>query len=217
MKNKLKIIAITVLSMICLQATVTAFAVELPFVPVEESETDTVTTAVSDNDTPIVTEKQTSTTVTTQKPTTTSTKKPETTRAEEKTTTTKKLVSSTDSASPNETPVVISDSENNDLPVISPDGEVVEELGTTVSAENEPSEVEKSTKTAENSSMPESSDISFSDESDSSEMQTTAHSDSIESSETSEKSTLPIIISVICGAVVIAGAVLFAIFKRGKK
>ena len=44
----------------------TAFAVELPFVPVDESETDTVTTAVSDKDTPIVKEKQTSTTVTTQ-------------------------------------------------------------------------------------------------------------------------------------------------------
>ena len=213
MKNKLKIIAITVLSMICLQATVTAFAVELPFVPVEESETDTVTTAVSDNDTPIVTEKQTSTTVTTQKPTTTSTKKPETTRAEEKTTTTKKLVSSTDSASPNETPVVISDSENNDLPVISPDGEVVEELGTTVSAENEPSEIIESTKTAENSSMPESSDISFSDDKNSTDTHTEKQSDS----NTSEKSYLPIVISVICGAIVIAGAVLFAIFKKGKK
>ena len=213
MKNKMIIIVITVLSMICLQATVTAFAVELPFAPVEESETDTVTTAVSDNDTPVVTEKQTSTTVTTQKTTTTSTKKSETTKTEDKTTTTKKSVSSTDSASPNETPAVISDSGNNALPVISPDGEVVEELGTTVSAENEPSEIIESTKTAENSSIPESSDISFSDDKNSTDTQTEKQSDS----NTSEKSYLPIVISVICGAIVIAGAVLFAIFKKGKK
>lgn len=213
MKNKLKIKMLWVLCAVCLQATMTAFAVELPFVPVEESETDTVTTAVTDNDTPIVTEKQTSTTVTAQKPTTTSTKKPETTKSEGKTTTTKKSVSSTDSASPNETPEMISDSENNDLPVISPDGEVVEELGTTVSAENEPSAVEKSKRTAENSSMPESSDISFSDDKNSADTHTEKQSDS----NTREKSYLPIVISVICGAIVIAGAVLFAIFKKGKK
>ena len=81
MKNKLKIIMLWVLCAVCLQAPMTAFAVELPFVPVDESETDTVTTAVSDKDTPIVKEKQTSTTVTTQKP--------KTTRTEGKTTTSK--------------------------------------------------------------------------------------------------------------------------------
>lgn len=99
MKNKLKIIMLWVLCAVCLQAPMTAFAVELPFVPVDESETDTVTAAVSDNNTPIVTEKQTSTTVTVQKPTTTSTKKLETTKSEGKTTTTKKSVSSTDAKS----------------------------------------------------------------------------------------------------------------------
>lgn len=172
MKNKLKKIILGVVGAIFLQAPVMGYAVELPFVPVDDPQTDTVTAAMPDDDIPVVTEKQTSATsaaVTASKPTTTSTKKTETSNAEKNTATTTKSVSTTDSVPPDEAPLVDSDSENNALPV------------------------------------------------DSSEMQTTAHSDSTESSETSEESNLPMIISVICGAAVIVGAVLFAIIRKGKK
>lgn len=195
MKNKLKMILLGVLCAVCLQAPVAAHAVDLPFVPVDDSETDTVTTTVTGGATPVVTENQT--TVTTSKPTTTSTQKPVTTTAEGTTTTTQKSEASSDNASTDDAPAVNSDNENNEMPVLSPDGETIV---TTTLNENEPSEIEKSTK-AKDSSISEDSD--FSDDKD--------------NSEANEKSSLPIIISVICGTTAIAGAVIFGILKRGKK
>ena len=205
MKNKLKMIMLGVLCAVCLQAPVTAHAVDLPFVPVDDSETDTVTTAVTGDDTPIVTEDQTSATsaaVTTSKPTTTT--------ADEKTTT-KNAVSSSDNAVTDEPAVMSTDSENNNLPVISPDGEMIETVVTTAITTKEPSAV------SENSNDTENKDISFSDDSNSSEVQATAHADNIERSETNESRSFPIIITVICGVAVIAGGALFAIFKKGRK
>lgn len=186
MIRMIKTVLLCVLCAVCLYAPLNAGAVELPIVPVEESQAETTTAA---GDVPAVTQKpaEQETPVIPEVPATT--KAAQTTRA---------------SASENSTPPsddAVSelpasentDSEINELPVLSPDGE----------------------STAETSES--SSDSSISDNKDSSDTQTMAQGEIGTSDQKSESSSLPIIVAVICGVVVLTGAAVFAIFKRGKK
>lgn len=181
-----KTILIGVLCAVCLQAPLNVGAVELPIVPVEESQAET-TTAVSE--TPAVTQKpaEQETPVILEAPATK--KAAETTRA---------------STSENSTPpsdATISDlpasentdSETNELSVLSPDGE----------------------STAETSES--SSDRSFSDEKDSSDMQNTVKGEIGTSNQKSENNSLPIIFVAIGGVVVLAGAAIFVVFRKRNK
>ena len=59
LKNKLKIVLLGAMCALFLQAPLSASAVDLPFVPADESET--VTTTVADNDTPTISETQATT------------------------------------------------------------------------------------------------------------------------------------------------------------
>ena len=186
MKNKTKSILLGVLCAVCLQAPLNVGAVELPIVPVEESQAET-TTAVSE--TPAVTQNpaEQETPVITEAPATS--KAAETTRASasEKSTTRSDATISDPPASEN------TDSEINELPVLSPDGESTAEMSES------------------------SSDRSFSDEKDSSDTQTTTLGEIGTNDQKSENRALPIIVAAICGVVVLAGVAVFAIFKRGKK
>ena len=92
--------------------------------------------------------------------------------------------------------MVSSDSENNDLSVISPDGE----------------EVKIENKTGLESSEGNSTQITAKAEDSSS-----SSSESKTETEKSNNSSLPIIVAAISGVVVLTGAVVFAIFKREKK
>lgn len=188
MKNKLKMILLGVLCAVCLQAPVAAHAVDLPFVPVDDSET--VTTTVADNDTPMISESQT----------TTSKLDPQVTTSKSETsakTTTAKATAAEDTANQNK-PTETSrtaDTERNDLPVIAPDGEEVEIEDKTGS---EPSQETSTQNTA------------------SAENSTISSSESKTETEKSNNSSLPIIIVVICGAAVIAAVTAFALRKKGK-
>ena len=186
MKNKTKSILLGVLCAVCLQVPMNVCAVDLPFVPVEESQTET-TTAVSE--TPAVTQKPAEQEIPVISKTPATSNAAETTRASasEKSTTRSDATISDPPASEN------TDSEINELPVLSPDGE----------------------RTAETSES--SADRSISGEKDSSDTQTTANTDSKGMTDASRESGLPIIIAVICGVVVVAGAALFAIFRKRNK
>ena len=79
-----------------------------------------------------------------------------------------------------------------ELPVLSPDGESTAEISES------------------------SSDSSISDDKDSSDTQTMAQGEIGTSDQKSDSSSLPIIVAVICGVVVLTGAAVFAILKRGQ-
>ena len=186
MKNKTRSILLGLLCAVCLQVPMNVGAVELPFVPVEESQAET-TTAVSE--TTAVTQKpaEQETPVITEAPATS--KAAETTRASasEKST-------SSNEGTVSELPVSENtDSEINELPVLSPDGESTAEISES------------------------SSESSLSDENDSSDTQTTANTDSKDITDTSKESSFPMTIAAICGVVVVAGAALFAIFRKRNK
>lgn len=121
MKNKTKSILLGVLCAVCLQVPMNVCAVDLPIVPVEESQAET-TTAVSE--TPAVTQNpaEQETPVITEAPVTS--KAAETTRASasEKSTTRSDATISDPPASEN------THSEINELPVLSPDGESTAEI-----------------------------------------------------------------------------------------
>ena len=186
MKNKTKSILLGVLCAVCLQVPMNVCAVDLPIVPVEESQAETTTDA---SDVPAVTQKpaEQETPVIPEAPATS--KAAETTRASasEKSTTRSDATISDPPASEN------TDSEINELPVLSPDGESTAEISES------------------------SSESYLSDEKDSSETQITANTDSKDITEASKESSLPIIIAAICGMVVLAGMVLLAIFRKQNK
>ena len=188
LKNKLKIVLLGAMCALFLQAPLSVSAVDLPFVPADESET--VTTMVADNDPPMISESQT----TPSKP------DPQVTTSKSETsakTTTAKTTAAEDTANQNK-PTETSrtaDTERNDLPVIAPDGEEVEIEDKTGS---EPSQ-ETST---QNTASEENSTISS--------------SESKTETEKSNNSSLPIIIAVICGAAVIAIVAAFTLRKKGK-
>ena len=186
MKNKTKSILLGVLCAVCLQVPLNVGAVDLPFVPVEESQAETTTAA---SDVPAVTQKpaEQETPVIPEAPATS--KAAETTRASasEKSTTRSDATISDLPASEN------TDSEINELPVLSPDGESTAEISES------------------------SSDSFISDDNDSSDTQTTAQGEIGTSDHKSENSSLPIMVAAICGVVMLAGVAIFAAFKRGKK
>lgn len=188
LKNKLKIVLLGAMCALFLQAPLSASAVDLPFVPADESET--VTTTVADNDTPIISETQ----ATTSKPEPLVTTSRNDTSAK---TTTAKATAAEDTANQNK-PTETSrtaDTERNDLPVIAPDGEEVEIEENTGSEPSEDTSTQ-STASAENSAI--------------------SSSESKTETEKSNNSSLPIIIAVICGAAVIAAVTAFALRKKGK-
>ena len=186
MKNKTKSILLGVLCAVCLQVPVNVCAVDLPIVPVEESQAETTTAA---SDVPAVTQKpaEQETPVIPEAPATK--KAVETTKAS----TSENSTPPSDAAVSEPPASENTDSETNELPVLSSDGE----------------------STAETSES--SSDSSFSDEQDSSETQTTANTDSKDITEASRESFLPIIIAAVLGVVVVAGVVLLAIFRKRNK
>ena len=187
LKNKLKIVLLGAMCALFLQAPLSVSAVDLPFVPADESET--VTTTVADNDTPMISESQT----TTSKP------DPQVTTSKSETsakTTTAKATAAEDTANQNK-PTETSrtaDTERNDFPVIAPDGEEVEIEDKTGSEQSQETSTQ-STASAENS---------------------TISSESKTETEKSDNSSLLIIIAVICGAAVIAVVTAFAVRKKGK-
>ena len=188
LKNKLKIVLLGAMCALFLQAPLSVSAVDLPFVPADESET--VTTTVADNDTPMISESQTATS----KP------DPQVTTSKSETsakTTTAKATAAEDTANQNK-PTETSrtaDTERNDLPVIAPDGEEVEIEDKTGSEPSQETSTQ-STASAENSTI--------------------SSSESKTETEKSNNSSLPIIIVVICGAAVIAAVTAFALRKKGK-
>ena len=186
MIGKIKYILFGVLCAVCLQAPLNVGAVDLPIVPVEESQAETTTAA---SETPAVTQKpaEQETPVIPEAPATS--KAAETTRASasEKSTTRSDATISDLSASEN------TDSEINELPVLSPDGESTAEISES------------------------SSDSSILDDKDSSDTQTTANADSKDISDTSKESSFPMTIAAICGVVVLVGVVLLAIFRKRNK
>ena len=186
MKNKTKSILLGVLCAVCLQVPMNVCAVDLPIVPIEEAQAETTTAAT---ETTAVTQKpaEPETPVITEAPATTKTAQTTRASASEKSTSSNEGTVSELPASEN------TDSEINELPVLSPDGE-----STAATSES-------------------SSDISFSGEKDSSDTQTTAQGEIGTSDQKSESNFLPIIVALICGVVVLTGAAVFAIFKRGKK
>lgn len=186
MIGKIKSILLGVLCAVCLQVPVNVCAVDLPIVPVEESQAE-ITTAASE--TPAATQKpaEQETPVIPEAPATTKAAQTTKASASEKSTTRSDATISDPPASEN------TDSETNELPVLSPDGE----------------------STAETSES--SSDASFSGEKDSSDTQTMANTDSKDITEASKESVLPIIIATVLGVVVVAGVVLLAIFRKRNK
>ena len=189
LKNKLKIVLLGAMCALFLQAPLSVSAVDLPFVPADESET--VTTTVADNDTPMISETQ-ATTVKPEPQATTISRNDTSVK-----TTTAKATAAEDTANQNK-PTETSrtaDTERNDLPVIAPDGEEVEieEIAGTEPSEDISSQ---STASAENSTI--------------------SSSESKTETEKSNNSSLPIIIVVICGAAVIAAVTAFALRKKGK-
>lgn len=188
LKNKLKIVLLGAMCALFLQAPLSVSAVDLPFVPADE--TETVTTTVADNDTPMISESQT----TTSKP------DPQVTTSKSETsakTTTAKATAAEDTANQNK-PTETSrtaDTERNDLPVIAPDGEEVE-IEDKIGSEPSQETSTQSTASAENSAI--------------------SSSESKTETEKSNNSSLPIIIVVICGAAVIAIVAAFTLRKKGK-
>ena len=160
MIGKIKSILLGVLCAVCLQVPMNVCAVDLPIVPVEESQAETTTAA---SDVPAVTQKPAEQETPVQNEAPATTKAVETTKssANEKSTTLSDATISDLPASEN------TDSELNELPVLSPDGE----------------------STAETSES--SSDSSFSDEQDSSDTQTTANTDSKDITEAARKAVCP--------------------------
>ena len=186
MKNKTRSILLGLLCAVCLQVQLNVGAVELPFVPVEEtqaetttaaSETTAVTQKPAEQETPVITEAQATS------------KAADTTRASasEKSTPASDDAVSEPPASEN------TDSEINELPVLSPDGESTAEISES------------------------SSESSFSGEKNSSDTLTMANTDSKDITEASKESVMPIIIAAVLGVVVVAGAALFAIFRKRNK
>ena len=187
MIGKIKSSLLGVLCAVCLQVPMNVCAVDLPFVPVEEppvgssavvSETAVVIEEPADRETPIMTEA------------------PAASKAAE----TAKATAAGDRTAPSESAVSVTtaaaetDSERNELPVLSPDGE-------------------KMAETSESST-----DMSLSSEAAARDTQTVTDTDSRDTAKTSRNSRIPLTLAAICCAVVIAGAVLFAIAKnRGKK
>ncbi len=186
MIGKIKSILLGVLCAVCLQVPLNVCAVDLPFVPVEESQAETTTAA---SDVPAVTQKpaEQETPVITEAPATSKAAETTITSASEKSTSPNEGAVSDPPASEN------TDSEINELPVLSPEGESTAEISES------------------------SSDSSISDDKDSSETQTTANTDSKDITEASKESVLPMIIASVLGVVVVAGVVLLAIFRKRNK
>ena len=189
LKNKLKIVLLGAMCALFLQAPLSVSAVDLPFVPADESET--VTTTVADNDTPMISETQ-ATTVKPEPQATTISRNDTSVK-----TTTAKATAAEDTANQNK-PTETSrtaDTERNDLPVIAPDGEEVEIEDKTGSEPSQETSTQ-STASAENSTI--------------------SSSESKTETEKSNNSSLPIIIAVICGAAVIAIVAAFTLRKKGR-
>lgn len=189
LKNKLKIVLLGAMCALFLQAPLSASAVDLPFVPADESET--VTTTVADNDTPMISETQ-ATTVKPEPQATTISRNDTSVK-----TTTAKTTAAEDTANQNKLTETSRTAkvESNDLPVIAPDGEEVEIEENTGSEPSEDTSTQ-STASAENSAI--------------------SSSESNTETEKSNNSSLPIIIAVICGAAVIAIVAAFTLRKKGK-
>ena len=189
LKNKLKIVLLGAMCALFLQAPLSVSAVDLPFVPADESET--VTTTVADNDTPMISETQ-ATTVKPEPQATTISRNDTSVK-----TTTAKTTAAEDTANQNKLTETsrTADTERNDLPVIAPDGEEVEIEENTGSEPSEDTSTQ-STASAENSAI--------------------SSSESKTETEKSNNSSLPIIIAVICGAAVIAIVAAFTLRKKGK-
>ena len=208
MKNKLKRIVLSVLCAVCLQAPMIAYAVELPFVPAQESKTASSTVDETSAE-------QSSAASDSSKPTASSTITTEKSEMEDET------LSSSDGSAGEKQSEIDTDIDD-ELPVISPDGRLVE---ITSSEDNDPSassEVSNAPENSDNSlssesgSAPENSDNS-SEENDNSRMQSASHTDSSESFDPDSSSNLPIIIALICCAVVIATGVAFVIIRKVRK
>lgn len=189
LKNKLKIVLLGAMCALFLQAPLSVSAVDLPFVPADESET--VTTTVADNDTPMISETQ-ATTVKPEPQATTISRNDTSVK-----TTTAKTTAAEDTANQNKLTETSRTAkvESNDLPVIAPDGEEVEIEENTGSEPSEDTSTQ-STASAENSAI--------------------SSSESKTETEKSNNSILPIIIAVICGAAVIAIVAAFTLRKKGK-
>jgi len=189
LKNKLKIVLLGAMCALFLQAPLSVSAVDLPFVPADESET--VTTTVADNDTPMISETQ-ATTVKPEPQATTISRNDTSVK-----TTTAKTTAAEDTANQNKLTETSRTAkvESNDLPVIAPDGEEVEIEENTGSEPSEDTSTQ-STASAENSTI--------------------SSSESKTETEKSNNSSLPIIIAVICGAAVIAIVAAFTLRKKGK-
>lgn len=189
LKNKLKIVLLGAMCALFLQAPLSVSAVDLPFVPADESET--VTTTVADNDTPMISETQ-ATTVKPEPQATTISRNDTSVK-----TTTAKTTAAEDTANQNKLTETSRSAkvESNDLPVIAPDGEEVEIEENTGSEPSEDTSTQ-STASAENSAI--------------------SSSESKTETEKSNNSSLPIIIAVICGAAVIAIVAAFTLRKKGK-
>ena len=116
--RKNQIYSAGVLCAICLQVPLNVCAVDLPIVPVEESQVETTTAA---SDVPAVTQKpaEQETPVISEAPATTKAAKTTKSSANEKSTTLSDATTSDQPASEN------TDSEINELPVLSPDGESI--------------------------------------------------------------------------------------------
>ena len=189
LKNKLKIVLLGAMCALFLQAPLSVSAVDLPFVPADESET--VTTTVADNDTPMISETQ-ATTVKPEPQATTISRNDTSVK-----TTTAKTTAAEDTANQNKLTETSRTAkvESNDLPVIAPDGEEVEIEDKTGSEPSQETSTQ-STASAENSTI--------------------SSSESKTETEKSNNSSLPIIIVVICGAAVIAIVAAFTLRKKGK-
>lgn len=186
MIGKIKSILLGVLCAACLQVPLNVCAVDLPIVPVEESQVETTTAA---SDVPAVTQKpaEQETPVIPEAPTTSKAAETARASASEKSTSSNEGTVSELPASEN------TDSEINELPVLSPDGESTAEISES------------------------SSESSLSGEKDSSDTLTTANTDSKDITEASKESVLPIIIAAVLGVVVVAGVVILAIFRKRNK
>ena len=186
MIGKIKSILLGVLCAVCLQVPVNVCAVDLPIVPVEESQAETTTAA---SDVPAVTQKPAEQEMPVIPEAPATSKAAQTTRASasEKSTTLSDATISDLPASEN------TDSEINELPVLSPDGESTAEISES------------------------SSESSLSGEKDSSDTQTTTNTDIKDIPKASKESVLPMIIAAVLGVVVVAGVVMLAIFRKRNK
>jgi len=186
MKNKVNAALLSMMFIVCLQTPISVNAVELPFVPIEESQTVTTDT---NNSIPM-----------------------ENLSVSEKTTTNKTEIPKTTNKADN-LPVA-AESENNNLPVLAPDGDETEIIESSVSNVVETSENKVSSETTTIISSSEISVSTVSNTIQSTEINT--ETNTINNELSGKKSNIGVIVASIGGAVLLAGIV-FAIFRKGKK